>query len=64
MFGEVLDADSLQAELDQLVADDIMANEGAIPDAGTAHIPANQVPAQAQLEQEEEEEQPRQMVAA
>ena len=39
MFGQVLDVDELQAELDGLVAADIMANEAAIPDAGLVNLP-------------------------
>ena len=47
MFGHVLDADELQAELDALVAEDIIQNEEAIPDAPINDIKA---PAKPQIQ--------------
>ena len=45
MFGEVLNMEDLENELEQLVADDIMKNEESIPDAGTGVINAKPRPA-------------------
>ena len=45
MFGEVLNMEDLENELEQLVADDIMKNEEAIPDAGSGVINAKPRPA-------------------
>ena len=60
MFGQVLDADELDAELAQLVAE----SEVAIPDAGTSKLPAIKKTVQKEAAQEESSEPKRQLVAA
>ena len=63
MFGEALDQDVLQAELDKLLADDVMANEPAILDAPVGEISGGVI-AQKPVAEEEEDAPARQMVAA
>ena len=53
LFGEVLDEDELLNELDALAAEDVLAGEAAIPDAGTGAIAA---PERRVLEEESEVE--------
>ena len=64
MFGELLDTDALQAELDKMAADEV-AGEMNIPDAAVGHIaPQQQEVIVPQAVQEEEAEPEREMVAA
>ena len=55
LFGQVLDQDELEADLDKLMADDVIADEEQIPDAPTVPIAAQE----AAEEDREEEEAPK-----